>query len=145
MIFISLSASILSDVTVEEAVRRVIKYLPEDPIDSDSDIDIEDIQISKLEVVDTDRKTDGIKASESGKEVNPSTANSVETPSNSALTLLNSERQLMAFSSPAAGYFNNREYQGLIPMIPDDQDTDIQRGQFGIASSYKRYEKEEKS
>mmetsp|Transcript_27452 Transcript_27452/g.26259 ORF Transcript_27452/g.26259 Transcript_27452/m.26259 type:complete len:395 (-) Transcript_27452:339-1523(-) len=38
-IFRSDSASILSDVSIEDAVRRVIANLPEDPIDSDSDCD----------------------------------------------------------------------------------------------------------
>jgi hypothetical protein len=143
-VFCACLASILSGVSVEDAVKSVIAALPEDNIDPDSDCDIgdmEDIQVASsgrnlkattIEGSDitSATKTDG--ATE-GDGDSGGTAN--------ALTLLNSERSIMAFSSPAAEYFNEREFQGLLPLVPEGHDTAIQMGQFGIAKSYKKFDK----
>ena len=48
IVFIFIVASILYDVTLEDAVQKVISALPEDPIDSDSDVDIADIEDIKI-------------------------------------------------------------------------------------------------
>jgi hypothetical protein len=34
-------------------------------------------------------------------------------------------------------------HEGLLPLVSGDQETSVQQGQFGIASTYKRYEKTE--
>jgi invasion protein IalB len=83
-------------------VRRVIANLPEDPIDSDSD----------CESIEENTNCDETKCI---NEVGLITLESevMKTSNTTALTLLNSERQIMAFSSPAAGYFNDREYKGI--------------------------------
>lgn len=111
----------------------MIAALPEDNIDPDSDCEDPYVQVTvtKLSKV-TLSSADG--GSHAVTDAAPQT-------SSSALTVLNSERSLITFSSPAAGYFNEREFQGLVPTVPEGQDTDIQQGQIGIAKSYKRYEK----
>ena len=38
--------------------------------------------------------------------------------------------------SAAAAHFVNRDYQGLLPQVPEGHDTNIQPGQFGIAAGY---------
>ena len=126
--------------------------LPEDNIDPDSDsdpdqdpvleCDIEDlngIQLSNSHNNDDIHQTQALMSSENSTALS-NTINSNSTKS-AALSIYNSERSLVAFMSPAADYFNGREFQGLIPIVPEGQNTDIQQGQIGIAKSYKRYEK----
>lgn len=146
--------SILSDVTIEEALKGVIAALPEDNIDPDSDqdsdqdqnpdfeCDIEDlngIQLGNSLNNDDKHKTKAIISSEKAAAL--SNTISDNSTKSAALSIYNSERSLVAFMSPAADYFNGREFQGLIPIVPEGQNTDIQRGHIGIAKSYKRYEK----
>ena len=115
----------------------MIASLPEDNIDPDSDIE-------DLDGQDLATMISAVTSLSGDNECQAETAvlPIVAPPSSSnALTVLNSERALMTFTSPAAGYFNEREFQGLIPTIPEGQDTNIQQGQFGLAKSYTRYEK----
>ena len=112
----------------------MIANLPEDNIDPDSDSEDSDVQVIAAMLSE-------VTSSSVDAATLPVTDIPSEISSSSALTVLNSERSLITFSSPAAGYFNEREFQGLVPSIPEGQDTDIQQGQFGIAKSYKRYEK----
>ena len=126
-------ASILFDVSIEAAVAGVIANLPEDNIDPDSDGEDLDVQVIATMLSEV--------TSSSVDVASLPVTDTTPPPSSNALTVLNSERALITFSSPAAGYFNEREFQGLVPTIPEGQDTDIQQGQFGIAKSYKRYEK----
>lgn len=128
--------------SLEDAVKSVIAALPEDNIDPDSDCDIgdmEDIQIASgeknLNAVTTEL-SDIRSAVETCQTGGGGSGSAV-----SALTLLNSERSIIAFSSPAAEYFNEREFQGLLPLVPEGHDTAIQMGQYGIAKSYKKFDK----
>ena len=149
-------ASILYDVTLEDAVQKVISALPEDPIDSDSDVDIADIEDIKINnTISTSISIPTLVSNETAKNEDKNAAlingknedlngiiNNLQVSENeTALTLLNSERSIVAFSSPAAEYFTSREFQGLVPMVPEGQDTAIQQGQYGIAKTYKKYEK----
>lgn len=127
--------------SVEDAVKNVIAALPEDNIDPDSDCDIgdmEDIQIAgsgkNLNAVATE-----VSDIRSAVEICQAGGGGSDTAA-SALTLLNSERSIIAFSSPAAEYFNEREFQGLLPLVPEGHDTAIQMGQYGIAKSYKKFD-----
>ena len=127
----------------------MIEALPEDNIDPDSDpeqdleCDIEDlngIQLGNSHNNDDKHKIiQPLISSEKATAISH-TINDNSTKS-AALSIYNSERSLVAFMSPAADYFNGREFQGLIPIVPEGQNTDIQQGQIGIAKSYKRYEK----
>ena len=154
IVFLFIVASILYDVTLEDAVQKVISALPEDPIDSDCDVDIADIEDIKINnlistsisnpVSNETAKSEDKNASlinGKDKDLNGKINNLQVTENETALTLLNSERSIIAFSSPAAEYFTSREFQGLVPMVPEGQDTAIQQGQFGIAKTYKKYEK----
>lgn len=131
--------SILSDVPIEEALKGVIAALPEDNIDPDSDCDIEDLGGVQLNGRPSDTGIVESQASELSSAASISTSGSSQ--KSAALSVYNSERSLVAFASPAADYFSGREFQGLIPVVPEGQNTDIQQGQVGIAKSYKRYEK----
>lgn len=131
--------SILSDVPIEKALKGVIEALPEDNIDPDSDCDIEDIGGAQLNGHPNEKEVVESEASEQSTVVSNSTSDSRQ--KSAALSVYNSERSLVAFASPAADYFNGREFQGLIPVVPEGQNTDIQQGQVGIAKSYERYEK----
>ena len=52
-------------------------------------------------------------------------------------TLINkSDDRLTVFQNAALDHFKSLHYQGLVPDIPDDHDTTIKEGKFGIASSY---------
>lgn len=157
--------------------------LPENPIDSDSDGDIEDIEdirIDSVKSVSTEIRVDSevksvgtaaalrgagvgsqgvINDKENATENITTVKNTVDTTkdedirdlknltdltdslNDNALTVLNSERAIMAFTSPAADYFQNREFQGLLPIAPEGQVTAVQPGQYGIAATYKKYEK----
>ena len=135
--------SILSDVSIADALRGVIAALPEDNIDPDidSDCDAEDLHGVQLGNRNSDNE---IKKSPASSKSNQSTTKLNTTiddnQKSAALSVYNSERSLVAFTSPAADYFNGREFQGLIPVAPEGQNTDIQQGQIGIAKSYKKYE-----
>ena len=131
--------SILSDVSIEEALKGVIAALPEDNIDPDSDCDIEDLGGVQLNGRPSDKEIVKSQASEQSTAISNSA--SINVQKSAALSVYNSERSLVAFASPAADYFNGREFQGLIPVVPEGQNTDIQQGQVGIAKSYQRYEK----
>lgn len=142
--FCAYLASILSGVSLEDATRSVIAALPEDNIDPDSDCEIDDMEDIHIAPSESHR-------SELAPEVTDVTSlckTSVTVGDGKgsgsaagALTLLNSERSLIAFSSPAAEYFNEREFQGLVALVPEGHDTAIQMGQIGIAKSYKKYDK----
>lgn len=131
--------SILSDVSIEEALKGVIAALPEDNIDPDSDCDIEDL--GGVHLSDRPSEKEIVKSQPSEQSTVVSNSTSVNSQKSAALSVYNSERSLVAFASPAADYFNGREFQGLIPAVPEGQNTDIQQGQVGIAKSYRRYEK----
>lgn len=131
--------SILSDVSIEEALKGVIAALPEDNIDPDSDCDIEDLGGAQLNGRPSGKEI--VKSQASEQSAATSNFASDSSQKSVALSVYNSERSLVAFASPAADYFNGREFQGLIPVVPEGQNTDIQQGQVGIAKSYKRYEK----
>ena len=135
-------------------MKGVIAALPEDNIDPDSDpdpdqiqdavleCDIEDlngIQLSNSHNNDDIHKTQPLISNENSTALS-NTINDNNTKS-AALSIYNSERSLVAFMSPAAEYFHGREFQGLIPIVPEGQNTGIQQGQIGMAKSYKRYEK----
>ena len=52
-------------------------------------------------------------------------------------TLINkSDDRLTVFQNAALDHFKSLHYQGLVPDVPDDHDTTIKEGKFGIASSY---------
>jgi hypothetical protein len=129
--------SILSDVSIEEALKGVMAALPEDNIDPDSDCDIEDLGGVQM----NGRPSDNGIVKSQASELSTAASTSDNGQKSRALSVYNSERSLIAFASPAADYFNGREFQGLIPVVPEGQNTDIQQGQVGIAKSYKRYEK----
>ena len=94
------NASAILDGDIEGAIARVISNLPEDPIDSDDDIDIQD----------------------SSNNNNTTTA------------LVNkSDDRLTVFQNAALDHFKSLHYQGLIPDIPDNHDTIIREGKFGVA------------
>jgi len=48
----------------------------------------------------------------------------------------NSKSQLTVFTSKAADFLINRDYQGLIREVPDGHSLDIKMGQVGIAAEY---------
>ena len=147
-------------------MRKVIEALPENPIDSDSDVEVEEIEnsqgkvhqigeqgqkdISSKVVVNSYQMSNSNLTHEmssvcdSSSRIDCDSNTYSNSMTNTALTLLNSERSIIAFSSPAAEYFSSREFQGLLPIVPDGQDTAIQEGHFGIASTYRRYERIEK-
>ena len=142
-------------------MRKVIEALPENPIDSDSDVEVEEIEnlqgrlhhfreeggekyISSNIDASSSHISKIILANELSSKIDNSSRIDCDSSTNTTLTLLNSERSIIAFSSPAAEYFSSREFQGLLPVVPDGQDTSIQAGQFGIAATYRRYEKSEK-
>lgn len=121
----------------------MIAALPEDNIDpdSDSDCDIEDLKGVQLDNRHSEEVKKSAASDGSVQTTAAANATSENTKKTSALSVYNSERSLVAFTSPAADYFNGREFQGLIPVVPEGQNTDIQQGQVGIAKSYKRYDK----
>jgi hypothetical protein len=131
-------------VSVEEALKSVIAALPEDNIDPDSDCDIgdmEDIQVGSSGRNLKATTTEGSDITSTNKTDVATVGDRDSGGTAGALTLLNSERSIIAFSSPAAEYFNEREFQGLLPLVPEGHDTDIQMGQFGIAKSYRKFMK----
>lgn len=145
-VFCACLASILSDVSVEDAVKSVIAALPEDNIDPDSDSDCDIGDMEDIQIASTVRNLKVVNAEvpdvTSAIETNPAAGGERDKDNcnaGSALTVLNSERSIIAFSSPAAEYFNEREFQGLLPLVPEGHDTAIQAGQFGIAKSYKKF------
>lgn len=139
--------------------------MPENPIDSDSDGEVEDIEDLRM----VGRQEDAVEGDDndstkrnkistlignslpinasiinigsSSRGVESTDISGGDSIANTSLTLLNSERSIVAFSSPAAEYFNSREFRGLLPIVPEGQNTAIQQGQFGIAATYRRYEK----
>jgi hypothetical protein len=139
-IILLLTASILSGVTIEEAKRRITESLPENPIDSDSEEEVTTSLRDKLRAAAVAPSEDAVvggAASASSSAVDDHANNE---SSSQSLTLPNSERQLVAFSSPALEYYKTREFQGLTPEIPEGLDTDIKQGHYGIAAGYQRYE-----
>lgn len=49
---------------------------------------------------------------------------------------MKSESAVTIFQSAAANYLSTRDYQGLVPSIPQDMTTEIAKGQFGMSLSY---------
>lgn len=145
--------------TLEDAIQKVVSSLPENPIDSDSDCEIEDMEDiridSKVKGVSVSTSSAAVRGDQGGGVVNvpermtenilennaKTTVEKKDNSNDTALTVLNSERSIMAFTSPAADYFHTREFQGLLPIVPEGQNTSVQPGQYGIASTYKRYDK----
>jgi len=106
------AAAILEDeIDLDLAVRRVASMVPESAIDDD----------------------------ESDEYRVPESSSSPTSSSSTALTTFSIENRLVLSSSdPAVEHFQSRSFQGLEPNIPDDQDTKIHKGLFGIAQSYSK-------
>lgn len=48
-------------------------------------------------------------------------------------------RALTVFTSPAADFFSNRSYKGLLSSTGTDAEMQIVHGQYGIAAAYEPY------
>jgi diphthamide biosynthesis protein 2 len=103
------SISVL-DNNLEEAINKVLESLPENPIDSDSDSDDNNIIFEGTNI-------DFGKFSES------------------TVAKL-AENRIMITDNRALEFFKEREFQGLVSEIPENQSTSIQIGQYGIAATY---------
>lgn len=161
-LFLFFPASVLSDISLEVAMQRVIHHLPEDPIDDDSDDDENADNTANNNATNKDDNSYGeigIKMNNSNdnttdngdkdiiekiQEISISISeetifppsqpitnnieNKITYSNNTSITgdnkvtkknatsnkliTLNSERSLVSFHSPAAEYFNNRDFQG---------------------------------
>jgi diphthamide biosynthesis protein 2 len=142
-VFRTASAAVLTgDVSLETAVRNVVDNLPEDPIDGDDDADADAERDAAVR-----RRFDGLRAADVGADVEVDVADacaplcgcgappSSSCSSSTALMPANTDRQLTTFSSAAAGHFATRGFQGLLPQVPDGQDTAVHAGMRGIAAS----------
>lgn len=63
-----------------------------------------------------------------------------EAPTSGTLVRVATEGRLTVFSSAAAGFFAEREFQGLDPLVGAGASTEVRRGQFGIAAGYAQFE-----
>lgn len=137
------SSVLAGDVSIDLAVARITENLPENPIDDDGDDDNEDEAIRRKfsalgsgtgDAADPESAVGGASCECSLSTGGGSCTN--DNSSSTVLTTMNNERQLTAFSSAAADHFSRREFQGLTPQVPDDHDTSIQPGLYGVAAGY---------
>ena len=142
------AAVLTGDVTLDAAVSRVVDNLPEDPIDGDVDSDadrdaairrrFEGLGVEVAAAAAAAAAADSAEGTGNGADAEqcgcgaPMSSSSC---SSTALMPTNTERQLTAFSSAAAGHFATRGFQGLLPHVPEGQDTAVQAGMRGIAAS----------